>query len=176
MDKIYEQLIKKTNDLYGDIIVIGIDSDKLSKKLESNNNIVNINYLSADIKEGISLFSNPKNINVRKFRKQFKHKKHDFLICNNDQMRNYYKYFIKDSIYMTKTKIYLIGSNEEDIDLLFKRYSRYSVTINKEISDNNYLLIIDVKDAKNNKIKDAYYYFKDTLYNMFEYLSNFLIG
>jgi hypothetical protein len=63
-------------------------------------------------------------------KKKFKKKKIDSIILNNCSLKQMLNTFIRDSIYMTKTSVYIYGS--EDVipsDLLIARYKRYDTKI-----------------------------------------------
>lgn len=112
-----------------------------------------------------------KTIKIKKIRKVFKKKKIDYIICNYDEINNYFNTFIKDSIYINKKKIYYFGN--VDIDLLKYKYGRYNTNI---IIKNKNLIEIDVSKAKNNFFKDNYYRLKDFKDKLVELIGDILMN
>ena len=98
------------------------------------------------------------------------------MFCNMNEMFNYYKYFIKDSIYLNNNKLYLYFDKNIDKELIIKKYKRYNVIIEEVEYKNSYLLIIDNTNSKSNLLKDIIYFIKDTLYNIAEAIGNLLIS
>jgi hypothetical protein len=176
MNKIFEKLTKLTKDISGNIIIIGINNNKLIDSLYHNQKVTSLQQLEGNNNISTIGFSLNDDVNIRGFRKKFKKKKHSTIICDNHQIKKYYKYFIKDSIYITNDKIYLIVHKDDELNLIKKRYQRYKVTFKEEFINNEYLLTIDVSSAKNNWFKDSFYYIIDTIYNIFEMISIFLLG
>lgn len=172
-----EKIIQKTE---GNVLVICID-DKLLNAFEKNNK-VNLYSIYSNKFTG-SLFKKKKRqtnkgktINIKKLRKYIKRKSVDYLICNIDDVKEYYKYVIKDTIYLNNNKLYLYSSNEVDKEFIIDKYKRYNVNIEVNEFKNGYLLIIDNANSKNNCFKDILYFIKDTFYNMAEAIGNILIS
>lgn len=171
------EIIKK---LKGNVLVIGLDNN-LIDKFEKNNK-VNLYSIYSDQSSGIFSKSKKKqtnqgkNINIKRLRKYINKKSVDYLICNYDEIKNYYKYIIKDTIYLNNNTIYIYCSNELDKDFIISRYKRYNVEIDFNQYKNGYLLTIDNKNGKNSFIKDILYFIKDTFYNIAEIIGNLLIS
>ena len=47
------------------------------------------------------------------------------MFCNMNEMFSYYKYFIKDSVYLNNNKLYLYFDKNIDKELIIKNYKRY---------------------------------------------------
>lgn len=114
-----------------------------------------------------------KNINLKKLKKYFKKNKPDYIVCNISDINDYLKYFIKDSLFITKNKIY-IYSTEEHIDLteIKDKYSRYNVSVKYQKKS----LIIDTKDYKKSRVKNILYFIKDTLSDIYNFIGNVITG
>ena len=177
----YKHLFELIKKMEGNVIGIGLDYKLLDGF--KNNNKVNV-YTIDQAKPGLGISkrkkrttSSGKTINIKKLYKYFKKDSVDYIICNVEEVNDYLKYFIRDSIYLDKKKIYLYGDkNTLDTELLEKRYKRYNSNIEiKEFKD-NILLSIDNSNIKINWFKNKLYYISDTLYNIAEFISNVLIS
>lgn len=177
----YKSLLEIIKKLKGNIIGIGLD-DKLLSGF-TGNNLVNVYTIEKD--KNISTLgkskkrktNSGKTINIKKLYKYFKKDSVDYIICNVEEVNDYLKYFIKDSVYLNNKKIYLYGTKEiVDCDLLKKRYRRYKSNVEiKEFKD-NILLIIDNSNSKSNWVLNKIYFIKDTFYNLAEFISDILIS
>lgn len=165
-----KELKKIIKNLGGNVLGIGLSED-LIKEIENNDKIINCNLLNPYIKrkKKFSLFN--KTIKIKKIRKIFKKKKIDYIICNYDEINNYFNTFVKDSVYINKKKIYYFGN--VDIDLLKYKYGRYDTNI---IIKNKNLIEIDNSKAKNNFLKDNYYRLKDFKDRLIELIGDILMN
>lgn len=172
-----EEIIKKVE---GNVLTICLD-DKLMNAF-NNNNKINLYSIEANKSKGVFKNKNKrktnkgKSINIKKIRKHVNKKSVDYLFCNMNEMYNYYKYFIKDSIYLNNNKLYIYLDKEIDKDLIMKNYKRYNVEIECIEYKNGYIIIVDNTQSKNNFFKDKVYFIKDTFYNIAETIGNILIG
>ena len=186
MFKKLEELIRKTE---GNVLAICLDDklmDVFNKKdginlysLTSNKSIDFITgFMSKKKKEKPKYKKNNKgkDINIKKLRKELNKKSVDYLFCNMDEMVDYYKYFIKDSIYLSNNKIYIYFDKKIDKDFIIKRYKRYNVKIKETEYKNGHLLEIDATNSKNNFFKDKIYFMSDTMYNIAEFIGNLMIS
>ena len=94
------------------------------------------------------------------------------MIVNAEDIIPYKNRFVRDSIYITKKSIYLIGNE----DVLLAMYKRYSKQIEKIECLDGVIIKIDVSKSKNNKIKDFLYFIKDSLLDISNAISDFLIS
>lgn len=165
-----KELKKIIKNLDGNVLGIGLSED-LIEEIENNDKIINCNLLNPYIKgkKKFSLFN--KTIKIKKIRKIFKKKKIDYIICNYDEINNYFNTFVKDSVYINKKKIYYFGN--VDIDLLKYKYGRYDTNI---IIKNKNLVEIDNSKAKNNFLKDNYYRLKDFKDRLIELIGDILMN
>ena len=173
-----DEIIKK---LEGNVLTIGIEN-KLLDNFEKNNNI---NLYSIDSKNNSGIFGRNKNkrktnkgkvINIKKLRKYINKKSVDYMFCNMNEMFSYYKYFIKDSVYLNNNKLYIYANKDIDKDLLIKNYKRYKTNVEYFEYKTGYILIIDNKESKTNILKDILYIIVDTFYNIAEAIGNLLIS
>ena len=184
MYKKLEELIKNTK---GNVLAICLD-EKLIDEFDKNNNI-NLYSLTSNESSSIRLFNKKmkdkqkykknnkgKNINIKRLKKEINKNSADYIFCNMDEIINYYKYFIKDSIYMSNNKIFIYFSKSIDKDFILSKYNRYNVEIKETEYKNGYLLEINAVAAKNNFFRDKIYFIKDTIYNIAEFIGNLMIS
>ena len=172
-----EEIIKNAE---GNVLSVCLD-DKLMNFLHSNNKI---NLYSIDSGSSIGALKNKskrktnkgKNINIKKLRKYINKNSVNYMFCNMNEMFKYYKYFIKDSIYLNKNKLYIYGNKDIDKDLLIKNYSRYNTKVECFEYKTGFILIIDNTNSKTNIFKDIIYIIKDTFYNIAEAIGSLLIS
>ena len=107
----------------------------------------------------------------------FKKKKIDFIICNFEDIGRFLRTFIKDSVYINKSKLYIYGYTKDiDLELLEKRYKRYNTKIEILEFENQILITIDNSNAKNNPFKDFGYYICDIGYSLINLIGDLLIS
>ncbi len=153
------KLIEFVKKLDGKLVVFGVNDSKIIDCIDNNNNIVFCDLLNCNC-NGKSKKGHKKYI--KSIKKKYKKKRIDNMIIDLDSSFIFMRKVLKDSIYITKNNIYLYG-DMDSILLIIDKYKRYNVKINKLDYKNKSLLIIDVKNAKNNLIKDQLYYIMDTL-------------
>lgn len=177
----FNRLDKLIQKMEGNVLVICID-DKLIEKFDKNNKVNLYSIYSNSNKSGLFNKSKKKQtnkgktINIKRLRKHLNKKSVDYLICNMDEIKEYYKYIIKDTIYLNNNKLYIYSSNEIDKDFIISKYKRYNVEIEINEFKNGYILTIDNSNSKNNFFKDKLYFIKDTFYNIAEAIGNILIS
>ena len=81
----------------------------------------------------------------------------------------------KDSIYLSKGKLYFYMPKGIDSDYINK-YKRYNSKINIKEYDNTKLVIIDNSKSKTSKFKNIIYLISDTVTNLIDFISNILVG
>lgn len=172
-----EEIIKNTK---GNVLVIALENKLLD--VFDKNNKVNLYSISSNKNNGLFSRSNKrttnkgKTINIKRLRKHINKKSTDYIICNMNEMINYYKYFIKDSIYLNNNIIYIYATNEIDKEFIIKKYKRYNVKISNVDYKNGFIITIDNTKGKNNFFKDKIYFIKDSFYNVAEMIGNILIS
>lgn len=172
-----EEIIKKSE---GNVLSVCLD-DKLMEAFNNNNKI---NLYSIDSNKPNGFFNKKskrktnkgKIINIKKLRKYINKKSVDYMFCNMNEMFHYYKFFIKDSIYLNNNKLYIYAEKNIDKDLIIKNYKRYKTSIEYNEYKSGYIIIVDNTKSKTNFIKDIFYFIKDTLYNIAEIIGNLLIS
>ena len=171
------EIIKK---LEGNVLTIGLDDILLS--CFKNNNSVNIYTIYSSKTNDI--FSNQKKkktnqgkeINIKKLRKYINKRSSNYMIINMEEVIKYYKYIIKDTIYLTNNLIYIYSTNKIDKEFIIKKYKRYNVKITYTDYKNGYIIVIDNTNGKNNRLKDMLYFISDTFNNIAEFIGSLLIS
>lgn len=178
MFKKLEEIIKKID---GNVLTIGLDENLLNKFSKNNN--VNLYAISSNENNG-KLFNKSKKrrtnkgktINIKKLRKYIKKKSSKYIICNMNEMLSYYKYFIKDSIYLNNNIIYIYATEDIDKDFIISKYERYNVKTETTDYKNGYIIKVDNTLGKNNFFKDILYFMQDTFYNIAEAIGNIMVS
>ena len=177
MFKELEKIIKKTE---GNVLTIGLDNTLLN--FFDKNNKVNLYAINSNNNKGLfrkskkKITNKGKTINIKKLRKYINKKSINSIICTMEEIMDYYKYIIKDTIYLNNKDIYLYSNNNIDKDFIIKKYERYNVKIESTDYKNGYIIHIDNTNGKNNIIKDTFYIIKDTFYNAAEFIGNILVS
>ena len=181
-DIVKKELIKIIKCLSGNVLLIGIENQDIYDEINCNENITNCNALTKYKRRKIKLWNSKaketskfKNIKIKKLRKVFKKKKVDFIICNIDDIKQYLKSFVSNSVYINSNMLYIYGTDYDFEDVISK-YKRYNVIIKKEKYEDGYILFIDNKNSKNNFFLDIIYYFIDTLNNLRNIIADILVG
>lgn len=192
-------LITKIKEMEGSCLVIGIDNDdiknvikthdfteimflenkkstnKKPKKRLSKKHIIKGEKQTKSFIAKIFEFNGKEDANLKKLRKSFQKKKIDNLICNYKYIQKITKYFVRDSVYLTRGSIYIYGEKDELSDLENK-YKRYTNKIENLEKGKKFLFIAYSGDSKNNKIQDIFYFIKDTFANLANFIANILIN
>ena len=175
----FKYLIEEIKKMQGNVISIGID-DKLITAIKRNKKI---DAFDINKSERISFFqrkkrtlsSSGKRINIKKLRKYFKKNSVEYIICDYEQITKYYKHIFKDSIFLTKGKIYYYANKDVDMEYILK-YKRYGSKITVKDYDRTKLFIIDNEKAKTNKFKNICFMISDTCTNFIDFISNIIVG
>ena len=170
-----KEIQKWIQGLSGNIIGIGIEKEEILDSIMKNDKILECNLLESLSLEEESNKGRKKYLPIKKMRKKFGKKNTDFMLMNYEVIAPYLKYVVKDSIYLIKKEIMIYHVDEDAISLLQKRYQRYDTKIKKKKVGKDVVLSIHVENAKNSFWKDFLYRISDTIYNLIELISNFLI-
>ena len=169
-----------SKNISGKVLVIGLENKTVEQVLDKNENITELYTMKFNGKKKTkdkTRGRRGKTISIKKIRKIFKKKRIDYIICNMEDINKFLRTFIRDSVYINKTKLYIYGDkNNLDSELIEKRYKRYNTNIiiteyNKEL-----LIEIDNTNAYNNKIKDMFYNICDIGYNIVNAIGDLLIN
>lgn len=179
--KLKEYFKNTFETLTGNVILIGIKDKQLLKIFQDSDKIKQCYFLNSEspFEQKQSKWSFRRNrISIDKFRKKFKKKRIDTIVCNITEMKHLLKTFVNDSVYICKGKIYYYGSSKKqlDIPLLKEKYKDYKVTYEELKLDNAYLLIINVEKAKTNRVKQLWYRTKELLVSTGDAISDFLVN
>lgn len=178
---IYE---KKINDiakhLKGSIMAIGIESKKVIETLENNPDIVGCGLLDCfDTMPIDGKKQRNKKIPLKKLRKKVGKKHLNTIICRISSIDGYWRYFIRDSIYMTKDEIIYYGKKEElslEKEEFQKRYQRYkNVEVTFHEDDEGMMIKVKVNGAKRHIVLDKFYFIRDSLHQGVQLLGDYLV-
>ena len=120
------ELKKIAKDISGNVLTIGLDFPTVEQVLEQNEKIVKSYSMNFNGKKRTKKYEQGqkgKTISIKKIRKIFKKKRIDYIICNIEDIEQFFRTFIRDSVYINKNKLYIYG-NKNNIDLeLLEKYS-----------------------------------------------------
>lgn len=175
MNKISRHLTSYIKQLDGNLLGVGIQSEKILELIQKNNNIK-----QCDLLESVSLPSNGKKkrrkkVSIVKLRKAFKKKQFDYIVVNINVIEKYLKTFIKDSIYIAKNKVYFYMNQPYDYDNIQKIYQRYNATGRIEHCSDGDILLVDIGQSIDHPIKNKLYYIMDTICEIIEKIGDYLI-
>ena len=172
MNKKMEEILKQ---LSGKVVGIGL-SDEFVEIVGQNNQIDNFTLMENNSSKKSGKSGRSKVVHIKKIHKIFKKKKIDFTVVNFNDIEKYIKYFVKNSIFITKKKIYLYGNiNQEQINNLLRKYNRYQVKSNLSKFGKKTIIEIDSTNSRNNYFKDKGYLLFDILDELLTILSDVLI-
>lgn len=159
-----KQILEIINNLKGSLLGIGLNDNALLDAIEQNDNIHTC-YLLSNIsltgkKFSITKRGKNKKINIKKIKKYFKKKSLDNIICNYDTIKQYYRSFVPNSIYLNGGTLYMYG-NKEDLENIKQKYQRYTSDIEITKTGDNFIMKINNQNTKNHFLKDLLYKIKD---------------
>lgn len=177
-----ERLNKDLKSFTGNVLCIGVTDQKIIRQLMKNSKI---SLYSIDRNPHKGLFSRNKKaklngsqkINMKKLRKKFKKKSVDYIVCNLNEIYDYFKYFLYDSVYINRKKLYLYGSSKYiDPKVLAKRFERYHAKTFVETIGEEFLIIIHNEKSFGSFWKAKWYLLVDTFHNLGDMISQALIS
>lgn len=179
MISLKEYLKKVIQKLTGNVLVIGLRDSSLLDMIDENKKIQNCYLLntSEEKEERKKRFSlrREKTISIKKFRKTFKKKRIDTIICNIKDMEDYLQYFVRDSIYICRGKVYFFGKIREIEKANLKQwYERYQVLIKEEKWKDGKVFVIEVGNAKTHWYKELWYRITTVVTNVMNLMSDYL--
>lgn len=171
-------------DLKGTFLAIGLYYPTVESTIDKNKNITEGYLLILEGKKKGKTRNKDSNksigrkkISIKKLRKTFKKKSVDTLILNYEDAKKYMRFFISDSVYINKCKLYIYGKKDNFvIEDIKSYYNRYNTKIEIKEYDNDFLIIVDNTNSKNNYFKDKMYKFKDTIVYYINIIGDILIG
>ena len=172
-----EELSKIINNLNGFVLCIGDFDDKLIDIFSKNKNITELEILTNTSKISRKFQKKggyKKTIYIQKLRKKYKKRNVNYIICDYNNIEEFSKYFVRESIGVSNKEVYIVGDKNLDVNLLKKRFGRYNTKMDEVDTKDGKILKVDVSKAKNNFIKDFFYLISDTLYNLSDYIGEVL--
>lgn len=168
-------------DIKGNVITIGLEYKTVETAIDNNKNINNLYVMNFEGKKRTRKLEKgrkrAKIVSIKKFKKIFKKKRIDYIICNIEDVNKFLRFFIRNSVYINKNKLYIYGNKDNiDIELLQNRYKRYTSKIAVTNYDKDVLLEIDNSEAYNNYLKDFIYNICDLFYDIVNAIGDILIG
>lgn len=175
------KLLDDAKKMTGNVVCVGVTNEDLLHTLSKNKKA---SVYTIDFTKRHGFFSRKKTkiadgrkVNIKKLRKTFRDKSVDTLIYDFNEMYDYFKYFISDSVTIGRGKVYIYGESRFiDPKNLIKRYKRYGTKTLLEVDGDSFLIVIDVENAKTNWFKDRFYLVVDTFHNIGDMISVALIS
>lgn len=174
MKKLLNELSEDIKLMTGNVVCFGIEEEKLMNEISKNSNILNCDLLTNKKKTKGTGKNKGKTVYIKKLRKKYKKNKIDYIIGNLKEVDKFKRTFIRDSIYINKTKMYLFFDNNYDGEPIIRRYNRYkTVVVKKECLDGT-LYVIDASKASTNWLLDFIYNIVDTIIDIFDIIGDVL--
>lgn len=183
--KLKEYLKQLIPTLHGKMIVIGIEYEEINQMILQSKSLKQCYFLDSNVQEekkkkkGKKTYHLGKNktISIKKFRKTFKKKKTETIICNFNEIAPYLKTFVKDSVYICKGKVYYYGSKRKlEAAKLKEHYQRYQVSIEEVKLENSMVFIVDTSKAKTKWYKEFCYWIKDSFARAIDLFGDYLVN
>ncbi len=171
MKKIENELKEIIKVMNGKLLLIGNYSNKLKEIIDNNENILFCDELTSNVVDGKGK-GKTKRLNIKKIKKHYKKNKINNTIVNFEEVKEYKNTFVKDSTYITKGNIIVIDKNSDET--IFNMYKRYTKDIKIINCLDGKIFVINSSKAKNNKIKDMYYFIHDLIIDIFDTIGNLL--
>ncbi len=171
MKKIENELKEIIKVMNGKLLLIGNYSNKLKEIIDNNENILFCDELTSNVVDGKGK-GKTKRLNIKKIKKHYKKNKINNTIVNFEEVKEYKNTFVKDSTYITKGNIIVIDKNSDET--IFNMYKRYTKDIKIINCLDGRIFVINSSKAKNNKIKDMYYFIHDLIIDIFDTIGNLL--
>ena len=179
--KLENKIKSNLKNVEGRVAVFGSLYDSCLSFINKNKKI-----LSCDLISEYSFFRSnssskskgkAKKFNIKKIKKIYGKKGIDTILINLDEFDKYKKTLIRDSVFISSKEIIIFSFNKDyDYDMLMKRYKRYNCTSDYFELDNGFIIIIDTTFSKTKRWLNKFYFIKDTLYDVSETISNFIIN
>lgn len=177
MKKINEEIKKVIKNIKGKLIYIGNVKEEISKEIEYNKDIIYCDILGSTEGTGFGKKKKGKSLNMKDFKKYYKKKRIDYMICDINDIKKHIPKFISTSIYICNNSICIYGNKEVyDLETICKKYKRYNTNIKITEYLNDYIIEINVSSAKNKFIMDKLYYIIDVLGMIADKISDLIMN
>jgi len=136
----------------------------LNKVILNNNNILSCDVFSVN-NDNSSKKKNKgeldkkidKQISLREINKEYDKKELDYIFCDIEVIKKEINYFIKNSLYLSKNRIFIYGNKEDyDVETIIERYKKYHLQMNIKEKNDTYILEIYASE-KYKKFKSKLY-------------------
>lgn len=176
MNYIEKELINEIKNMDGSLLGIGITNEFILNEIANNEKISKCDLLNnqANTLKSKDNKQKLKTIRTSKFRKQFKKKKIDYIVVSNSEVEEYISRFIKDSIYITRKKVFFIIEDKEKIDSLIFKYKLYKVLGTKAECKDGYIIKFNIDKIKTSHIKDIKFDIITVLADIINTIGDFL--
>ncbi len=172
---IEKTLINKLKKIKGSILGIGIESIDVLKTIDKSKKITYCDLLLSETLDEEDGKGRLKRVKFKKLKKYYKYSSINTTIACFDKIP-YKRSFIKNSVYITKDNIYLYSTLENEyLDTYVNRYTRYNITYQKIKQKEETIYILDLQNKTKLGIKYIFYYIYDLLFDIANYISDFLI-
>lgn len=179
MKKDEKKLFQIAKKVEGNVLVIGVQDEKLLEVLNQNEKILKCDLLNSVSNSGKDNKKpkKKKNFNIRKLRKKYRKKKIDNIICNMEDIYPYLKTFVKDSVYINRGKLYFYGEQKKyDLDRMIQKYKKYHAKVEHTYDGTYFYLTISNEHSKTNFLKDFWIQLCDGCYWLYEIIGDLLIN
>ncbi len=180
-----KKLTDIVKDMTGEVVCFGVKDEAIMNLLQRNKN-TNAFLINREPRK--SIFTRRKKVkidgqkkgkkmNMKKIRKTFKKKSVDYILCDFNEIYDYFKYFIYDSTVINKGKLYLYGKSKYiDANRIGKRFERFHGEVTVSITGEDFLIIVDNHNSKGNWLKAKWYIIIDSFHNLGDMISAALIS
>lgn len=180
MKKEEKKLYNIVKRFKGNVLVIGVEDEKLLKAIEENVNIEKCHLLNAitnGTKKNSGEKRKKKNFQIKKLRKKFHKKKIDTILSNMNDIYPYLKTFVKDSVYINRGKLYFYGEKGNyDLDKMIQKYKKYHAKVEQDFEGNYFFITISNEHSKTSIIKDLWFSISEFMIWLYEIVGEILIN
>lgn len=166
-----EKINKLFSLLEGKVLCFGIQREEELKFIEENDKIQECFLLnSIDLETGQQKKNKKRKRTTtpKQMLKKWGKKGIDILVINEEEFKNYEKKLLPLFIQLTRFTIYLY--HVPDFEKIQKRYKRYHTTTMQKKE----YIEVDVKNAKQNIVKNMWYFLIDSCMDFFDMMSDIL--
>lgn len=172
-----DELKKICKKLYGSVLSVGLDNDKVKEVIEDNDDILSSIYINKYKRRKFrqEIDNCYKKISIRRLKSVFKNKSINFMLCNYDILKSYKRHFIKNSINISIDGVFFYGKIEDvDLDELEYRYKRYGCKTEIVKGKNYFIMRIDTLKVKAPFMKNILYRIRDCFYDFIDVVGDLM--